>query len=196
MADDPKLAEFRDKNIALLKELDDLKKAYEGIDPVAVPVALARLAELEKAKPNERISALEAELATEKTAHAASRKQADASLIETKLSDAFLKVGGRPEARGFIVAAAAGQFTVENGVLKGTQFSPSRPGEPMTPDEWLLLQTKANAFCFLPSSGGGADPKHGGGGTVSGKVLRNPTPQDLGRHAKEIASGEMRISYE
>jgi hypothetical protein len=195
VADDPKLAEFRDKNIALLKEVEDLKAKYEGIDPLAVAADRARLAELEKAKPQDRITALEAELAAEKTAHASTRKVADTSVIENKIADAFLKLGGRSEARAFIVAQSAGAFTVENAALKGTKFSPSRPGEPMSVDEWLTLQTRENAFCFLPSSGGNARPMSGDSGPA-GKTIKNPTPQELGRYAKEIASGEMKVSYE
>jgi hypothetical protein len=197
VADDPKLAEFRQRNIDLLKEINDLKAKYEGIDPEAVKADRARLAELEKIKPQERITALETELATEKAAHATARQQADAFVIDTKITDAFLKAGGRPEARAFIVAAAAGQFTVEKGELKGTKFSPDRPGEPMTLTEWLTLQTKSNAFCFLPSVGSGSRHRSDQGSASGGaRVLRNPTERDLGRCATEIAKGEMRIEYD
>jgi hypothetical protein len=129
------------------------------------------------------------------TAHADARKQADAVVIENKISDAFSKAGGRPQARAFIVSQAAGLFKIENGQLKGTKFSPARPGESMSLDEWLTLQVKESTFAFLPSSGGGADPRPAGGGS-SGKVLKNPTAQDLGAHAKEIASGELKVVYE
>ena len=32
--DSPKLAEFRSRNIALMKENDDLRAKFEGVDPV------------------------------------------------------------------------------------------------------------------------------------------------------------------
>ena len=195
MADDPKLAEFRENNTRLMKEIDELKAKYQGIDPTAVLADRARLAEFEKDKPHERATALAAELATEKAAHADTRQRADGALIENKIADAFSRAGGRPQARTFIVAQAAGMFTVEKGELKGTKHSPTRPGESMTLDEWITLQSRENAFAFFSSGGGGADPKPGGA-LFAGKLLRNPTPQDLGRYAKELASGEMKVSYE
>lgn len=196
MPDDPKLAEFREKNVALMKEIEELKGKYSGIDPVAVVADRAKLAEFEKAKPHERVTALEAELAAEKSAHADTRKRADTLVIENAIGDLFSKSGGRPEARAFVVAQAAGQFVVENGQVKGTKFSPDRAGEPMSVTEWITLQTRQNAFCFLPSSGGGADPASPGRAAGSAKELRNPTPQELGRYAKEIASGDMKVIYE
>lgn len=195
MPDDPKLAEFRDKNIALLKELDDFKSRFDGIDPVAVAADRTKLAELEKAKPHERIVELETQLASEKTARLDAQKRADAHAIESKISDAFLKAGGQPKARTFIVAQAAPLFTIENGVLKGTKFSPLRPGEPMSLDEFILLQTRENSFAFMPSQGGGANPGQGGGGTSGVKELRDPSPQELGRYASDIAAGKVRVVY-
>lgn len=200
MADDPKLAEFRDRNVALMKEIDDLKAKYKDIDPDAVAADRLKLTEFEAAKA--QLDAARAELVTEKavlaaerTAHADTRKRADALVIESAITDLFTKSGGRPEARAFVVAQAAGQFIVENGQVKGTQFSPDRAGEPMSVNEWITLQTRQNAFCFFSSSGGGADPKPGGG-TGGAKILRNPTPQELGRYGKEIAAGVMKIEYE
>jgi hypothetical protein len=192
MADDPKLAEFRDKNIALLKEVADLKARYEGIDPDAVKADRAKLAELQTANP--RLQTLETELAAEKTAHAETRKRSDAFIIDSTITDAFLKGGGRPETRAFVVAQSAGQFVVENGQVKGTQFSPDRAGEPMSVDEWITLQTRQHAFCFLPSTGSGASASRVR--TSTAKVLKNPSPADLGRFGKEIANGNMRVEYD
>jgi regulator of replication initiation timing len=209
MADDPTVAElqqtitklreekneFRENNNRLKNENEELKARYKDIDPAVVAADRAKLAEFEKAKPHERVTTLETELAAEKTAHADTRKRADALVIESAVADVFSKAGGRPEARTFIAAQAAGQFVVENGHVKGTKFSPDRAGEPMSVSEWITLQTRQNAFCFLPSSGGGADPASSGRVTGSAKELRNPTPQDLGRYGKEIASGEMKVVY-
>jgi hypothetical protein len=190
MADDPKLAEFRENNIKLTKENEELTKRvaelttrYDGIDPDAVKADRAKLSELEKAN------------ATERAAHADTRKRADGFAIESAITDVFARNGGRPEARQFVIAQAAGQFTVENGEVKGTKFSPDRPGQPISVDEWVTLQTRQNAFCFLPSIGGGARPQSTGS-TSGVKVLKNPTPQDLGRYAKDIAKGDLKVIYE
>ncbi len=58
MADDSKLTEFREKSVALLKEIDELKTKYDGIDPAAVATDRAKLAEFEKAKAHERVTAI------------------------------------------------------------------------------------------------------------------------------------------
>jgi hypothetical protein len=85
---------------------------------------------------------------------------------------------------------------VENGELKTTQFSPSRPGQSLTLDEFLLGQMKESDFAFEPSRGGGAGPLSSGGGTVSNiPELRDPTPEQLGRHADEIMAGKLRVVH-
>lgn len=207
MAEDPKVAEFRETNIQLkntnadlTKQLDELRTRYQGIDPDAVIADRLKLTQFEAAKAQldaarAELAIEKAALATEKTAHADTRKRADALVIESTITDLFSKAGGRPEARAFVVAQAVGQFVVENGQVKGTKFSPDRAGEPMSVTEWITLQTRQNAFCFFNSSGGGADPKPGGG-TGGAKILRNPTPQELGRYGKEIAAGDLKIVYE
>ncbi len=189
----PKVSEFRTSNIALKKQVDELlplQEKYKDIDPDEYRTLKAKAA----AGDAPDIVAVRAELAAEKTARADAQKRADAFLIESSISDGFLKSGGRPEARAFIVAQAAGQFIVENGKLKSTKFSPDRPGEPMSLSEWLTIQTRENAFAFLNSGGGGSTGSKGVGGTGV-RELVDPTPQDLGKFASDIASGKIRIRY-
>lgn len=202
MADDPtKLNEFRENNVRLTnenatlkKEIDDLKARFDGIDPAAVAADRAKLTELTDVRT--QLSTLETALAAEKAERAKLQTSADALTIDNTIGDVFSKAGGRPEARAFIVAQAVGQFVVKDGKVQGTKFSPDRAGEAMTVAEWVTLQTRQNAFCFLNSSGGGADPKPGGGGTGGAKILKNPTPQQLGQFGREIANGTMKIVYE
>jgi hypothetical protein len=58
----------------------------------------------------------------------------------------------------------------------------------------FLCSTLTNPF--LPSNGGGANPKPGGGGPSGGKELRNPTPQQLGEHGAAIRDGKIRVVYD
>jgi hypothetical protein len=74
-------------------------------------------------------------------------------------------------------------------------FSPNRPGEPLTPDEWLVHVTKEFSFLFKSSGGGGANPKPGSGVPSGAKELRDPTPQQLGAHAADIKAGTMKVVY-
>lgn len=185
------------QNEDLTKQVADLTTKYDGVDPEEYRALKTKTAanDTETQALKLTLATRDGELVAEKTAHADTRKRADSFVIESQLGDAFLKAGGLPKARQFVVSQAAGLFTVENGQLKSTKFSPDRPGEPMSLDEWVTLQARENSFAFAPSSGGNARPAKGHPG-VSGKVLKNPTPQDLGRYAKEIASGDMRVIYE
>lgn len=201
-----KLAAFRDKNIALMKEAVQLKTKYEGIDPDATLVKLteaeAKLAAFDgvdpaeyrllKARPDvtKRAAELEADLATEKAAHAATQFK-NTTTVE------FLKAGGRESAVDYMVTEAAKVFAVD-GTTK--EFSKENPGVPLTVAEWMTQQFTTSNFAFNPSRGGGAGPTQTGGvhrlGAHSGKnELRNPTPQQLGAHASDIAKGKLKVVY-
>ncbi len=191
--DSVRVEEFRDTNITLNKKL----AAFDGIDPAAVAADRAKLTELENAKPNERITALEAELAAEKSARAALQTTSDASTLRALVSDAFLKSGGRPSATDFIVDKAKALFTVENGALVGKNFDPLRPGEKLSVGSFITLQVKESDFAFLPSGGAGASPlKSAGAATTGAKELRNPTAQQLGQHGDAIRRGDLRVVYD
>ena len=60
----------------------------------------------------------------------------------------------------------------------------------------MAQQVRESDFAFLPSGGGGANPKPGGGGPSGAKELRNPTAQQLGANANAIARGELRVVYD
>ena len=84
MADDPKLAEFRENNIKLTKQNEDLTKQ---VTELQVQLAAVDTKELTTAKAT--LATRDTELATEKAAHAATKKRADAFVIEQKVGDAF-----------------------------------------------------------------------------------------------------------
>jgi hypothetical protein len=206
---DPKLEEFRTNNVRLMQENSELTKQVEAltaqvarygdVDPAIVAAERAELAELKKANPSARVAELEAALAAEKTARAAETQKVQAATIERLIGDAFLRVGGRPEARAFIVMQAAGLFALDDkGELRGTQFSAQQPGTPQSIDEWLSgVKTREHPYIFKTSSGSGADPKRGFGGIGhAGHVIRNPSPTELGRHSKEIAAGTIKVEYD
>jgi hypothetical protein len=193
-----KLAEFRNKNIELMKEMDELrplKARFEGIDPDAAKAALANSANLErihtefKTKSVAERDKLESDLATEKTAHAATKFK-NATTVE------FLKSGGRESAVDFIAAEAAKVFATD-GTTK--ELSTINPGVPLTVAEWMKQQVVVSDFAFNPSRGGGAGPVQGGvhrlGAHSRQTELRDPTPQQLGAHASDIAKGKLKVVY-
>lgn len=183
--DTTKLAEFRTTNVTLMRERDALKAQYEGIDPVAAKAAIAKVA----AGDAPDVVAMKLELETEKSRTAAAQAKADDLVFRQAISSAFLATGGRPEAVDYIVGKAP--FVVgADGVLQ------PKPGEiAPTVEEWLVTQLQASAFAFHPSAGGGAigakQPALGVRSNV--RQLVNPTPQELGAAAKDIATGKVKV---
>jgi hypothetical protein len=190
-AESAKLAEFRDKNIALIKDL----ARFDGIDPEAVKTDRAKLAEIENAKPNERITELEGQLAAEKTARAEAEQKAATNRVRDTIETKALAIGARRNALDILSGKGEAQFTVVNGVVqaKPNTFSKTRPGELLTLDEWLGDATREFPFLFEPSSGSGAHPLPSGGGTGGVPELRDPTPEQLGRHADDILAGRIKV---
>jgi hypothetical protein len=187
--DSAKVTEFRDKNIALLKERDDLKARFDGIDPEAVKADRLKLAEL-AARPD--AAKLAADLAAEKAAHASTQ-------LKQIVTTDFLRSGGYTSAVDFIAAKAAKVFAMEDGKVTTKEFSTSNPAEPLSIGEWIFKQTTEAGFAFQPSRGGGAG---GSGGSASRfgarsdqKILKNPTAQELGANASDIASGKVKVEY-
>lgn len=209
-----KIVEFRENNINLKKTVDELtplKTAFDGIDPTAAREAIKAAEEFKKkgmTKPDDiqaLITAsqapLMAKLESITNQHEATRKANEALTLRSTLSDKFTKAGGADGALDFIVSQAAGVLKVVDGrvVAEPNQFSTDKPGESLSVDEWMTQQTKKNAFAFKPSGGGGANPVPGNGPGASRPagqlVLRDPSAQDLGKHAAEIKAGKMRVEY-
>lgn len=190
----PKVAEFRATNVALLKERDDLRTRFEGIDPETVKADRLKLAELDKAKPDVRIAELETALATEKAANADAQKRATVSLMRDTLRPKLLAAGALPAALDIALDKAPSVFTVVGDVVQArpNTFSKTRPGEPLTPDDWVLQTIVEFPFLFAPSSGGGSGSGSKNSQTTATE-LRDPTPAELGQHSAAIAAGTMRV---
>jgi len=211
-------AEFRNNNIALLKEVDELRQVkakFEGIDPEAAKAALTKVKELETkgvTKPDDiqaqitaavsaAVGPLKTEVESFKTKAADAEKRAADAVKRSTIGEAFTKAGGEPSALDFIVGKAEGKFIVEDGKVRAAQnvFSIDRPGEPLSVEEWLVGLTKESPFAFKPSSGGGAEggPKGGVNRPANQQVIVDPTPQQLGdqKIAKGIQDGTVRFEY-
>jgi len=187
-----RVAEFRDKNIGLLKQ-------FEGIDPETVRADRARLSALEKEKGTPgRVAELESALAAERTARQTIEQQATRARVRDHLRAKALAVGALPNGVEMLVDKGEQHFHVEGDavVAKPNTFSPTRPGEKMTADDWLATAVHEFGFLFKPSTGGNASPaRRGGTTTSSARELRDPSPQELGRHAADIKAGRVRVVY-
>lgn len=188
--DSTKVAGFRDNNITLTRERDALTAklaAFDGIDSEAAKAALAKIAAGEDAD----VVKLKLQLAESQSATAAATQKAEALAHRQAVSAAFLAAGGRSEAVDFVTALAP--FTVVGDTLKPNEGEASP-----TIQEWLLDQTVgANAFMFHPNKGGGAMGSKPSalvlGGRSDVRTLRNPTPQELGAAAADIAAGKVKV---
>jgi hypothetical protein len=217
-----KIVEFRNKNIELMKENDELrplKDRFAGIDPTEARQAMEKvkalgkegirdaddLAKKIKDEAEALIKPLRDQLAQSAAETAAAQKRADDSLFDATITEQFSKLQGKAQARSFVVNLAKEDFEVKDGkvVAKAGKFSTKTPGDPLTPEEWLTSKVqKDHDYVFQPSNGGGTPPAKPGT-TVNKpanrdgvKILKNPTPQQLGEFATEIAQGKMRIEHE
>ena len=190
--DTAKVKEMRTNNIDLIRERDDLKGALAA--------DRAKLAAFEKANPTERITELEAQLAAEKGARVTAQQKADRSLLRDALRTKLLSTGVLPAALDIALDKIESAFETKDDVVvaRPDHFSKAKPGEPLTPDEWILGAIKEHSYLFKASSGGGASPSSSLFGHASNqKVLKDPTPQQLGDPATAAAlkSGKLKVEY-
>lgn len=221
IAANAKVVEFRDKNIALLKEVDQLRPVvakFEGIDPDEAKNAIEKVKTLGKkgiadaddfdAKVrltvDELVKPLRDQVAASAAETLAERKRADDFLLSSTIGDKFGKVGGRAKAVDQVVSLARENFEVKDGKVaaKTGKFSAEKPGDPLPVEEWLGTVAKDYDFLFEPSGGGGARPGTGGGAPAKKEVrpgvtiIKNPTPQELGSYAADAKAGKVKFEYD
>lgn len=187
-----RLAEFRDKNIALTKEIGDLKKEWEGFTPSEVKDLVAKKTEIENAKIKsesefqtklkERTDAMKAE-ADKRIAELEGKvKEHESRLAEVVIDKALIeegtKLGLRPEAADFLTTIGRKSIKLENGVpvIYKSDGKPEygTDGEPLKIADFVGRVAKANAFAFQPSSGAGSQGGAGSGGSGGGGASDNP----------------------
>lgn len=216
-----RVVEFRENNIKLTRELDELRpklKTFEGIDPVAAKDALDRVAKLEKkgVKSEDDIAAavtaavtaavgpLKLQIGELTTSAATNAKRADDAVMSAFISEKFVKAGGKSSATEYITGKASEMFEVKDGavVAKANKFSADRPGDALGVDEWLTSMAKAHDFAFGASTGSGAAPVSGGlnGAQTAPRpanqtVIKDPTPQQLGEYSKDVLANKVRFEY-
>ena len=189
-----KLDEFRNSNVSLIKERDDLKKRYEGIDPDAVKALADEKRQLEEAQQlkagevekvvENRIKGVKADLEKQIATLSGERDALTGRLTSIQIDQGVLTVatkrGLRPTAIPDITARARSIFRLVNGVP--TAFEPDgkalRYGKdgltPMTLDEWVDAQVSEAPHLFESNAGGGAAGNGSGGVGGSKASVKNP----------------------
>jgi hypothetical protein len=190
-----KLEEFRATNVALMKERDELKQRYEGIDPDEVRKLAEEKRKLEEAqqlKAGEVEKVVEARLRAikgdldKKLANATGERDAlNARLTAIQIDQAVVteatKRGLRPTALPDITSRARNTFRLVNGVPQaweadGQTVRVGRDGvTPLSLAEWIDLQVSEAPHLFESNAGGGAAGNPGGAGSGAGnRSGRNP----------------------
>ena len=191
-ADKAKLDEFRSTNVALLKERDELKTRFDGIDPDEVRKLAQEkkaLEEQQRLKAGEFDKVLEARLKTARTEWdkqfstvSAERDALNARLTSIQIDQAVVteatKRGLRATAMPDIAARARNTFKLVNGVPQAFEADgqTARVGKdgvtPMTLAEWVDAQVSDAPHLFESNAGGGAAGNGSGG--VGNKSVKNP----------------------
>jgi len=194
--DKSKLDEFRSTNVTLLKERDDLKKRFEGIDPDEVHKLAdekRRLEEAAQIKAGEvekvieaRTKSLKADYDKQLGAVTSERDTLNNRLVAIQIDQGVLTVatkrGLRPTAIPDITGRARGVFRLVNGVptafeSDGQTVRPGKDGvTPMTLEEWVDAQVSEAPHLFESNAGGGAasNATGGGAGARPNGSMRNP----------------------
>jgi hypothetical protein len=191
-----KLDEFRTSNVSLLKERDELKARFEGIDPDAVRALAAEKQKLEEAaqiKAGEvdkvietRVKAARTELDKQLSTATSERDALNARLVAIQIDQGVItaasKRGLRASAMPDITARARGTFRLVNGIptafdADGQTVRAGQDGvAPMTLEEWVDAQVSEAPHLFESNAGGGA-AGNGSGGTGNKGSVKNPFAQ-------------------
>ena len=192
--DKSKLAEFRDHNIALQKQVAELQAKFEGIDPEAVRKLAeekARLEEEQQLKAGEFQSVLDARLKAERSeaekrfgAVAKERDALNARLATIQIDQGVVatatKRGLRPTAIPDITARARSVFRLVEGAPRafeadGQTVRLGKDGtSPMDLEEWIEAQVSEAPHLFESNAGGGAAGNGSGGVGGSNRSGKNP----------------------
>ena len=186
-----KLDEFRNTNVSLLKERDDLAKKFEGIDPAEVRKLGEEKQRLELLaqghKPEEvekiidkRLKTARVEWEKQFSAVTSERDALHGRLTAIQIDQAVVneatKRGLRPTAIPDITARARATFKLSNGVPQafdadGQTVRLGKDGvTPMNLAEWLDALVSDAPHLFESNAGGGAAGNaSGGSGNRSGK---------------------------
>ena len=188
VVDKAKLDEFRTNNVALLAEIEELKRKFEGIDPQAVRALEAEKRRLEEAQAlkggevekvvTARVQALRGEIEKQLGAVSAERDSLSSRLADVQINQGIVlaatKRGLRASAIPDATLRARNVFRLDGGVARAFEADGKTPRfgrdgvTPLTLDEWVEGLVAEAPHLFESNAGGGA-VGGGSGGAVSGE---------------------------
>jgi len=175
--------EFRDNNLALKRQIDELTARFDGIDPEVARKLAAEQAKLrdkqliEAGKVDELLAErtgkmkndFEAALKTERETAQTLKTQLESLLIDGAIRDAATKAGVRATAVDDVLLRGRQTFRVVDGKavpMEGDKPIFGRAGEVMDVQEWVMGLTERAPHLFEPSQGAGARGAPGAGGNT------------------------------
>lgn len=207
-----KVAEFRDNNIRLMKELEAATgklKAFEGVDPAEYTALKTRVADFEKLgkDPNsilevtrKQVEAATGPLLEKLTRIEAKERAANEQLakkeLEAALTKAAMAVGVNESAVPDFLFRGSQVFTYEEGKVVAKSgdapvFSRRHPAQMLDVMEWAEDLSQSAPHLFKQSKGAGTP---GGTSTPSPKKFVNGNdPLEFGRNIDGIIKGEVGV---
>ncbi len=204
-----KVGEFRDNNITMAKELEDLrplKDKFKDVDPEEYKTLKTKAKQLEtqgiktaddlKAVIDAAVKPLTDRLDASEKARQTAQQAADDSRFRELVSADATKAGVKAQSLRHVLREAQEKFELKDGTLKpraGVKHH-SDPLKELTTADWLEELARTDDYLFGDSVGGGAanDTRRGGGGRQGVvKELINPSPEEMGRNMDDIASGKI-----
>lgn len=193
LPEDPKLAEFRDNNRKLNKDLTDAKeelKKFEGIDVTKYKeyeatqqkikdgelIKAGKIDELLNSKLDPIKKEFQTQLDVAKKENQQLNSQLETLTIDNKLTELGTKKGLRPTAIDDMIARGRKIFRLKDGKpaalgQDGAQIL-DRGGNPVTMDTWIDSLATDAPHLFQSSNGGGANGNNGNGNGKSKTMSR------------------------
>lgn len=215
-----KAAEFRDNNIGLLKQVDELRplaERFKGVDPDEYRALKAErekitkklggkhsddleamISEVSRAEAAALVKPLQESFASEQRRREEAERVSAASMLRENIAAVATKAGVNPAALHVVYRQAQDVFDYKDGavIAKPGKHHPDDPMKDLTPDAWIGQLARSDGYLFTSSTGGGTSPSpYGARGNGSARELINPTPLEKGKHAAEILSGKVVVVH-
>jgi len=203
MVNKDRVDEFRNKNIDLIKQLDDLTKRYEGIDPDQVKELLKKEAQLREKKMidagkipelvEEQVKAMRADYEkkikdlTDKIS--VSDKQLERLVIDNSIQAESVKAGVRDTAMPDVLLRGRARYKLVDGKAvpigdDGKTIYGKDGSTPESMTEWVSGLSTSAPHLFKPSIGGGTNGNNGNGTGNGAKTLKRADFEALDQRAR------------
>jgi len=218
-----KLKEFRENNIKLMKQMEELREqadALKDIDPDKAREALAKMRELEESKLLEagevdklvekrteemrkeyenKIKALNDGLQEKDSELQSTSNRLSEILIDSEVSRAVGEVGTvRKGALSDVMSRARSMFTLKDGEPVALRdgnivYSAKDPNKPMTISEWAGKLPEDAPHLFEDSKGGGGRGNERTGQPPGSKSIDAGDRAGFSKNLEGIAKGEVTV---